>query len=96
MKAIMLFVVSPGMWLQGITNLPGFVFFQFNGDKIPVSNSSGRTWSSQLLLQYGITDNFQVTAGLPYLTQDLFLSYYGEAPGLDQAAPGDRIASRAA
>ena len=57
--------------------------FDANGKRVPVSNASGTTWASQILLQYGITDRFQITAALPYLNQDLSLSYRAEAPGLN-------------
>ena len=57
--------------------------FDANGKRVPISNSSGTTWAAQLLLQYGITDRLQVTAGLPYLKQDLSLSYRAEAPGFN-------------
>ena len=56
--------------------------FDANGNRVPISNASGTTWASQLLLQYGITDRLQVTAALPHLNQDLSLSYRAEAPGL--------------
>ncbi|MEN8249331.1 MAG: transporter [Bacteroidota bacterium] len=59
-----------------------YKFFNDDGDKVPVSNASGRSWAAQLLLQYGINDRLQVTTGIPYMRQDLFLSYLGEAPGL--------------
>ena len=57
--------------------------FDANGKRVPVSNASGTTWASQILLQYGITDRFQITAALPYLNKDLSLSYRAEAPGLN-------------
>lgn len=56
--------------------------FDASGKRVPISNASGTTWAAQLLLQYGITDRLQVTAALPYLKQDLSLSYRAEAPGL--------------
>jgi len=56
--------------------------FDANGKRVPIENASGTTWAAQLLLQYGITDRLQVTAGLPYLAQDLFLSTRFESPGL--------------
>ena len=60
-----------------------YKIYDENGDKVPISNASGRVWGTQLLLQYGITDRLQLTAALPFDRQDLFLSYLGEAPGLN-------------
>lgn len=58
-----------------------YKIFDKNGDRVPISNSSGKTWSSLLLLQYGITDRLQVNIDVPIIFQDLFLSYRGELPG---------------
>lgn len=58
-----------------------YKIFNENGERVPISNSSGRTWSSLLILQYGVTDRLQLNVDLPYTQQDLFLSYQGELPG---------------
>ena len=60
-----------------------YKIFDADGARVPVSNSSGKTWASQVLLQYGFSDRFQVTTALPYQTQRVFLSYRVEAPGLN-------------
>ncbi len=60
-----------------------YKIFDAEGNRVPISNASGRTWVSQFIMQYGISDRLQIDVALPYVTQDLFLSYHGEAPGLD-------------
>ncbi len=59
-----------------------YKIFDAEGKRVPISNASGRTWASQLLIQYGLSDRLQLLVGLPYQKHDLFLSYQGEAPGL--------------
>lgn len=60
-----------------------YKIYDEDGDKVPISNSSGRSWTSQLMGQYGISDRLQATIGIPYTNQELFLSYRGEAPGIN-------------
>ena len=58
-----------------------YKIFDEEGNRVLISNASGRSWTSLLILQYGITDRIQVAADLPYQTQDLFLSFRAELPG---------------
>jgi hypothetical protein len=58
-----------------------YKIFDENNKRVPLTNASGKTWSGLLILQYGISDRLQVNLDLPYLNQDLFLSYMGELPG---------------
>ena len=78
------FTIYKGFFRAGVTLQYSALYktFDANGKRVPISNASGTTWAAQLLLQYGITDRLQVTAALPYLSQDLSLSYRAEAPGL--------------
>lgn len=79
------FTLYKGFFRAGVTLQYSSLYkiFDENGKRVPIENASGTTWAAQLLLQYGITDRLQVTAGLPYQKQDLFLSSLYEAPGLN-------------
>ena len=79
------FTLYKGFFRVGVTFQYSALYktFDADGKRVPISNASGTSWASQLLLQYGITDRFMVTAALPYRNQNLALSYRAEAPGFN-------------
>ncbi len=78
------YTLYQGFFRAGISVQYGALYkiFDSDGERVPISNASGKSWSTSFIAQYGVSDRLQVTLGLPYTQQDLFLSYRGEAPGI--------------